>query len=149
MLTLSLALLSLARFVFLSCNMVLIAITLVVFDDPTDQTIIDNFRVQQLDRTQNEWGWSKQKEFMILPIGASSFKKATKMGVEVYHNLKENKEGLELLKTAIDKAGYTGKNNNGSQKISGDQLKDLYKSFISGYRIVSIEDPFDQDDWEH
>lgn len=40
-------------------------------------------------------------------------------------------------------------NNNGSQKISGDQLKDLYKSFVSEYPIVSIEDPFDQDDWVH
>ncbi|KAF9609315.1 hypothetical protein IFM89_015560 [Coptis chinensis] len=28
------------------------------------------------------------KEFMILPVGASSFKEAMKMGVEVYHNLK-------------------------------------------------------------
>ncbi|VAI26502.1 unnamed protein product [Triticum turgidum subsp. durum] len=71
---------------------------------------------------------------MILPTGAASFKEAMKMGVEVYHNLKsvikkkygqdatnvgdeggfapniqENKEGLELLKTAIEKAGYTGK----------------------------------------
>lgn len=40
-------------------------------------------------------------------------------------------------------------NNNGKAKISGDQLKDLYKSFVSEYPIVSIEDPFDQDDWEH
>ncbi|XP_031103606.1 enolase [Ipomoea triloba] len=228
--------------------------------DPTDQTGIDNFMVQQLDGTQNEWGWCKQKlganailavslavckagaavkniplykhianlagnkklvlpvpafnvinggshagnklamqEFMILPVGASSFKESMKMGCEVYHHLKavikkkygqdatnvgdeggfapniqENKEGLELLKTAIEKAGYTGKvvigmdvaasefygkdktydlnfkeeNNDGKQKISGDQLKDLYKSFVSEYPIVSIEDPFDQDDWE-
>lgn len=27
---------------------------------------------------------------MILPVGASSFKEAMKMGVEVYHNLKVN-----------------------------------------------------------
>lgn len=40
-------------------------------------------------------------------------------------------------------------NNDGKAKISGDQLKDLYKSFVSEYPIVSIEDPFDQDDWEH
>ena len=40
-------------------------------------------------------------------------------------------------------------NNDGSQKITGDQLKDLYKSFVAEYPIVSIEDPFDQDDWEH
>ncbi|KAI3972400.1 hypothetical protein MKW92_009362 [Papaver armeniacum] len=70
-------------------------------------------------------------QLMILPVGAKSFKEAMKMGVEVYHNLKsvikkkygqdatnvgdecgfapniqENKEGLELLKTAIAKAGY-------------------------------------------
>ncbi|CAN1267241.1 ENO1 [Linum perenne] len=141
------------------------------------------------------------QEFMILPTGAESFKEAMKMGVEVYHHLKavikkkygqdatnvgdeggfapniqENKEGLELLKTAIAKAGYTGKvvigmdvaasefydgkdksydlnfkeeNNDGSQKISGDSLKNVYKSFVSDYPIVSIEDPFDQDDWEH
>ncbi|KAI3776293.1 hypothetical protein L1987_46069 [Smallanthus sonchifolius] len=141
------------------------------------------------------------QEFMILPIGASSFKEAMKMGVEVYHNLKsvikkkygqdatnvgdeggfapniqENREGLELLKTAIAKAGYTDKvvigmdvaasefygekdktydlnfkeeNNDGEEKISGEQLKDLYKSFVREYPIVSIEDLFDQDDWEH
>lgn len=40
-------------------------------------------------------------------------------------------------------------NNDGSQKISGDSLKNVYQSFVSDYPIVSIEDPFDQDDWEH
>merc|ERR1711967_55951 len=74
------------------------------------------------------------QEFMILPLGASSFKEAMKMGSEVYHNLKsvikkkygqdavnvgdeggfapnipENKEGLELVTEAIKKAGYEGK----------------------------------------
>ncbi|KAF5940654.1 hypothetical protein HYC85_021821 [Camellia sinensis] len=133
-------------------------------------------------------------EFMILPVGASTFKEAMKMGVEAVikkkygqdavnvgdeggfaPNIQENKEGLELLKMAIAKAGYTGKvvigmdvaasefygsdktydlnfkeeKNDGSQKISGKQLKDLYKSFVTDYPIVSIEDPFDQDDWEH
>ncbi|KAL3575685.1 hypothetical protein D5086_023786 [Populus alba] len=94
-------------------------------------------------------------------------------------NIQENKEVLELLKTAIAKAGYTGKpfalkiimdvaasefynnddntydlnfkeeNNDGSQKISGDSLKNVYKSFVTDYPIVSIEDPFDQNDWKH
>lgn len=40
-------------------------------------------------------------------------------------------------------------NNDGSQKISGYALKDVYKNFVSEYPIVSIEDPFDQDDWIH
>jgi enolase len=74
------------------------------------------------------------QEFMILPVGASSFTEAMQMGSEVYHNLKsviakkygqdacnvgdeggfapniqDNKEGLVLLTEAIEKAGYTGK----------------------------------------
>ncbi|CAO2580380.1 Eno1 [Lemmus lemmus] len=70
------------------------------------------------------------QEIMILPVRASSFREAMRIGVEVYHNLKkvikkkyhqgnvgdeggfapnilENKEALELLKNAIGKSGYT------------------------------------------
>jgi enolase len=141
------------------------------------------------------------QEFMILPVGASSFTEAMKMGTEVYHNLKSiinkkygqdatnvgdeggfapniqsSKEGLELLVQAIEKAGYTGKvkigmdvaasefctedkksydldfknkEKNPSHVLSGKQLADLYKEHIKEYPIVSIEDPFDQDDWDH
>jgi enolase len=230
--------------------------------DPTDQSGIDNFMVHELDGTQNEWGWCKQKlganailavslavckagagvlqiplyqhianlagnkqlimpvpafnvinggshagnklamqEFMILPTGAATFKEAMKIGSEVYHNLKavikkkygqdatnvgdeggfapniqDNREGLELLKTAIAKAGYTDKvvigmdvaasefynekdklydlnfkedNNDGSSKLTGDNFIKLYESFVDEYPILSIEDPFDQDDWAH
>lgn len=74
------------------------------------------------------------QEFMILPIGASSFSEAMRMGCEVYHALKgiikakygqdacnvgdeggfapnigSNDEGLNLVNAAIEKAGYTGK----------------------------------------
>ncbi|KAL1788060.1 alpha-enolase isoform X1 [Sigmodon hispidus] len=35
-----------------------------------------------------------------------------------------------------------------SRYTSPDQLADLYKSFIHDCPVVSIEDPFDQDDWE-
>ncbi|NWH93931.1 ENOA enolase, partial [Paradoxornis webbianus] len=34
-----------------------------------------------------------------------------------------------------------------SRYISPDQLADLYKGFVKNYPVVSIEDPFDQDDW--
>ncbi|KAG9338994.1 hypothetical protein JZ751_024392 [Albula glossodonta] len=137
------------------------------------------------------------QEFMILPVGAKSFHEAMRIGAEVYHNLKsvikskygkdatnvgdeggfapnilENNEALELLKCAIEKAGYPDKiiigmdvaasefYRNGkydldfkspddpSRYISGDKLGDLYKSFINHYPVLSIEDPFDQDDWE-
>uniref|UniRef100_A0AAQ5ZF56 phosphopyruvate hydratase n=1 Tax=Amphiprion ocellaris TaxID=80972 RepID=A0AAQ5ZF56_AMPOC len=83
----------------------------------------------------------------------------------------ENKS-LELLKNAIAKAGYTDKivigmdvaasefykggkydldfksPDDPSRYISSDKLADLYKSFVKDYPVVSIEDPFDQDDWE-
>lgn len=138
------------------------------------------------------------QEFMILPVGASSFKEAMRMGAETYHNLKkvikkkygqdainvgdeggfapniqDNKEGLELLKEAIEKGGYTGKvkigmdvaasefykdgkydldfkssDNDGSMVRTGDEMIELYKEFVDGYGLVSIEDPFDQDDWD-
>jgi len=140
------------------------------------------------------------QEFMILPVGASSFTEAMKMGTEVYHTLKNiikdkygqdatnvgdeggfapniqnNREGLDLLNQAIAKAGYNGKvvigmdvaasefctedkrydldfktkNNDGKFVVTGDQLSNIYKEFAKDYPVVSIEDPFDQDDWEH
>ncbi|KAI8916305.1 Enolase, C-terminal TIM barrel domain-containing protein, partial [Gorgonomyces haynaldii] len=138
------------------------------------------------------------QEFMILPTGAETFAQAMQMGSEVYHHLKsvikkkygqdatnvgdeggfapniqDNREGLELVKTAIAQAGYTGKihiamdvaasefykdgkydldfknaQSNPADYLSGAQLADLYRSFVKDYPIVSIEDPFDQDDWE-
>ncbi|PHT59637.1 Beta-enolase [Capsicum baccatum] len=101
------------------------------------------------------------QEFMILPVSASIFAEALCMGSEVYHDLKgiikakygqdvcnvgdeggfapnvqDNREGLVLLMDAIEKVGYTGKD-----------LYELYKEFVKDFPIVSIEDPFDQDDW--
>ena len=32
--------------------------------------------------------------------------------------------------------------------INSDALLEMYKGFITDYPVVSIEDPFDQDDWE-
>ncbi|XP_014673770.1 PREDICTED: enolase-like [Priapulus caudatus] len=137
------------------------------------------------------------QEFMILPTGAASFTEAMRMGSEIYHHLKnvikarygldatsvgdeggfapniqDNKEALELLKLAIEKAGYTGKIEIGmdvaasefckgkkydldfknpksdeSKWLPGDELANMYRSFIAEYPIVSIEDAFDQDDW--
>lgn len=70
------------------------------------------------------------QEFMILPVGASTFSDALRMGVEVYHNLKSvlkekgyntsvgdeggfapslksNEEAFDIILEAIEKAGYT------------------------------------------
>ncbi|KAJ3326806.1 phosphopyruvate hydratase, partial [Gonapodya sp. JEL0774] len=36
-----------------------------------------------------------------------------------------------------------------SRYITPDQLADIYKGFVKDYGMVSIEDPFEQDDWEN
>ncbi|MBM3303695.1 MAG: phosphopyruvate hydratase [Candidatus Aenigmarchaeota archaeon] len=135
------------------------------------------------------------QEFMIMPIGAPNFREALRYCAEVYHTLKkvikekygqdavnvgdeggfapniqDNREGLELLKESIAKAGYAGRVKigmdvaaseffeNGNYNLNfkgsppdiktGDQMIEIYKQFVKDYGIVSIEDPFDQDDWE-
>jgi enolase len=143
------------------------------------------------------------QEFMILPVGATSFTEAMQMGTEVYHALKSiikkkygqdatnvgdeggfapniasNDEGLDLVNQAIAQAGYTGKvkigmdvaasefytedkkydldfkTKDASKKDkdglkTGPELMEMYKSFCKEYPIITIEDPFDQDDWEN
>lgn len=140
------------------------------------------------------------QEFMILPVGASSFKDAMIIGAEVYHNLKsvikkkygqdacnvgdeggfapnvqDNNEALDVLMEAIKKSGHDGKvkigtdvaasefylektkqydldfknpNSAPEMKKSVPELIQYYKSWLNKYPFVSIEDPFDQDDWD-
>ena len=137
------------------------------------------------------------QEFMLLPTGASTFKEAMRMGSEIYHNLKnvikskygmdacnvgdeggfapnilDNMEGLELIRVAIEKAGYSGRvqigmdvaasefYENGKYNldfkskqpdpalvVSSDELANIYKEMMAKYPVVSIEDAFEQDDW--
>jgi enolase len=70
------------------------------------------------------------QEFMVFPIGASSFSQALQMGTEIFHQLKKvlqkrglntavgdeggfapdlrsNEEAIEVILTAIDKTGYS------------------------------------------
>lgn len=44
---------------------------------------------------------------------------------------------------------FKNPNSDPSIWLSGEQLADLYLSFVNEYPIVSIEDGFDQDDWEN
>jgi enolase len=228
-----------------------------------EQNELDKMMYEELDGTQNEWGWCKEKlganailavsmaicraaaacknqtlyhriaelagkptdkfvlpvpafnvinggrhagnglacqEFMILPVGASSFREALQIGAEVYHTLKkvikekygqdacnvgdeggfapcvtENEEALDVLMVALEKSGHKDKVRLGtdvaaSEFYDGDQKKyDLfwkdekkkgsalmdsealsayYRRWCEKYPLVSIEDPFDQDDWD-
>ncbi|KAK9754431.1 Enolase, C-terminal TIM barrel domain [Popillia japonica] len=87
-------------------------------------------------------------------------------------NILNNKDALTLIQDAIGKAGYTGRIDIGmdvaaseffkdgqydldfknpksdkSKWLSPEKLQDLYLDFVKNFPIVSIEDPFDQDDW--
>ncbi|CAM9677255.1 unnamed protein product [Heterosigma akashiwo] len=89
-------------------------------------------------------------------------------------NIQSNREGVELLMEARSRCGhgdkivfgmdvaasefwtedkkydldFKTKDNDGSQKITGAELAQMYKDLAAEFPIVSIEDPFDQDDWE-
>lgn len=39
------------------------------------------------------------------------------------------------------------KNNDGAACVNSEGLQKVYESFVAKYPVISIEDPFDQDDW--
>ena len=134
------------------------------------------------------------QEFMILPVGAKSFNEALRMGAEIYHelknvlkekglqtgvgdeggfapDLKSNEEALEVIVSAIEKAGYKPGEDvylgldvastefyNAEKKIyemkgegksyTVSELISYYKKLIDKYPLISIEDAFAEDDWE-
>jgi enolase len=132
------------------------------------------------------------QEFMIVPAGASSFSHALRMGTEVYHSLKavlkskglntnvgdeggfapplnSNKEAIEAVLLAIDKAGYQpGKDcfialdpaaseffSNGQYiltkegvSLTSHEMVNYYVNWVATYPIISIEDGMAEDDWD-
>ena len=132
------------------------------------------------------------QEFMIMPIGVSSFSEAIRCGVEVFHalgkildskkyittvgdeggyapNLSSNKEALDVILEAIEKAGYKPElevvialdvassefYKDGFYELSSENKKytnkefiELLKSWKNDYPIVSVEDGLDENDWE-
>ncbi|TDD06718.1 phosphopyruvate hydratase [Saccharopolyspora terrae] len=130
------------------------------------------------------------QEFMIAPIGADTFAEALRWGAETYHALKSvlkskglptglgdeggfapdlpnNREALDLIASAIEKAGYKlgrdivlaldvaateffneGTYNFEGTKRTADQMAEYYQELVSAYPLVSIEDPLGEDDWD-
>ena len=130
------------------------------------------------------------QEFMIAPIGAESFREALRWGAEVYHVLKSvlkanglttglgdeggfapdlptNTEALDLIATAVDKAGFVlgrdvalaldvaateffsdGQYTFERSARNAEQMIDYYAGLLSSYPLVSIEDPLAEDDWD-
>jgi len=54
----------------------------------------------------------------------------------------------EFFKNGKYDLDFKTKNNDGKHVKTGEELIALYKEFIRDFPVVSIEDPFDQDDWD-
>lgn len=131
------------------------------------------------------------QEFMIVPIGAPTFREALRWGAEVFDslskilkskglltgvgdeggyapNLKSNQEALDILITAIEKAGYKPGDevalaldvaasefySNGQYTYDGTahspaEMVDYLASLVGQYPIFSIEDGLHEDDWDN
>ncbi|MFD5224853.1 phosphopyruvate hydratase [Microbacterium sp. NPDC058342] len=130
------------------------------------------------------------QEYFLAPIGADTYSESLRWGVETYHVLKSelksagfntglgdeggfapdlpsNREGLDFLLKAIEKAGFTpGKDiavgldvaateffSDGVYRLenkdwSADQLIEYYEGLVRDFPIVTIEDALAEDDWD-
>jgi enolase len=135
------------------------------------------------------------QEFMVVPLGFDAFSEALRAGVETYHSLRKvlkarglatavgdeggfapnlgsNREALDLLLEAIEKAGYqpgaeialaldvaaselydpaTGLYalaGEGRSGLSAADLVGLYRDWADAYPLVSIEDGLAEGDWD-
>ncbi len=131
------------------------------------------------------------QEFMIMPVGAVNFNQAMQISSEVYHalyklledkelntnvgdeggfapQLPTNRDALEIILAAIDKAGYkagqdvlialdpaaTSFYRDGKYVLSREDITlssgemiDYYVKLVSDYPVISIEDGLAEDDW--
>lgn len=130
------------------------------------------------------------QEFMVVPVGASSFKEALRFGSEVYMALKailrerygpsainvgdeggfapplsNSSDAFNAILVAIRSAGYSESDvmlaidpaassfhNNGKYSIDGSvmtpaMLLDYYERLVDQYPLISIEDPFEEEDY--
>ena len=142
------------------------------------------------------WQSTDMQEFMVMPFGASSFGEGLRWGAEIYHSLKSvlkekgygtlvgdeggyapalkaNEEAVELILSAIEKAGFkagrgkdvalaldpaasefydekTKKYNlrKEGKEFTGEQMVEFWAKWVKDYPIVSIEDGHAQNDWE-
>ena len=141
------------------------------------------------------WQSTDMQEFMVMPFGAPSFAEGLRWGAEIYHalksvlkekgyvtlvgdeggyapSLKANNEAVEVILTAIEKAGFKagrGKDvaialdpaaselyeedtklynlRKEGKKLTGEQMVEFWAKWVKDYPIVSIEDGLAQDDW--
>ena len=110
------------------------------------------------------------QEFMIMPVGAPSFKEALRWCAEVFHalasilkakglatsvgdeggfapNLSSDEETIETILAAIEGKGFYKLPKAGTEFTSSELIAH-WKSLVEKYPIISIEDGLDEEDWE-
>ncbi len=134
------------------------------------------------------------QEFMVMPVKADTFSDALRMGTEVFHtlkkvlhdknfstnvgdeggfapNIKSNEEAIEIVLTAIEKAGfkpgvdifiamdaassefYDAKNKvyhfkkSDGKRLKSDEMVEYWAKWVKKYPIISIEDGMAEEDW--
>ncbi|MBN2725972.1 phosphopyruvate hydratase [Candidatus Mcinerneyibacteriota bacterium] len=132
------------------------------------------------------------QEFMIVPAGAPTIKEAVRYGAEVFHafkkilaekgystsvgdeggfapNLSNNREPLEYMMKAVEKAGYRPGEEiffamdpasseffkeglyhlaGDGKKLNSGEMVDYYEKLVKDFPVISIEDGLAEDDWE-
>ncbi|HOO60392.1 MAG TPA: phosphopyruvate hydratase, partial [Candidatus Mcinerneyibacteriales bacterium] len=132
------------------------------------------------------------QEFMIVPVGAPTIKEAVRYGAEVFHafkkiltekgystsvgdeggfapNLSNNREPLEYMMKAVEKAGYRPGEEiyfaidpasseffkeglyhlaGDGKKLNSGEMVDYYEKLVKDFPVISIEDGLAEDDWE-
>lgn len=132
------------------------------------------------------------QEFMIVPAGAPTMKEAVRYGAEVFHtfkkileengystsvgdeggfapNLSNNREPLEYMMKAVEKAGYRPGEDiyfamdpasseffkdglyhlqGDGKKLNSGEMVDYYEKLVKDFPVISIEDGLAEDDWE-
>lgn len=123
------------------------------------------------------------QEFMIIPSGQKNFRDKLEEGAKIFHELKDdlhkmglsvavgdeggfapklntNEEVLEILTSAIQKAGFIPREQIGiGLDVAASSIADLapitypldafryYQKIITDYPIILLEDPLAEDDW--
>jgi enolase len=141
-------------------------------------------------------GWQSTdfQEFMVMPVGAPTFREGLRWSSEIYHTLrgvlreknytalvgdeggfapalKSNVEAIEVILTAIEKAGYkpgeqvfialdpaaselfdaktrTYNLRREGKKLTGEEMVAFWLEWVKKYPIISLEDGLAEDDWD-
>jgi enolase 1/2/3 len=81
------------------------------------------------------------QEFMIVPVGASSFSEALQMGSEVYHHLKQNLHAQGLSTAVGDEGGFAPDLESNEQALEALMNGIRAAGFVPGDQVAIALDP--------